>query len=114
MRPPEDDVLLRDMLDHARKAVAASRGKSRSDLDRDEVLAAAIERFIEVIGEAASKVAVPTQEELSSIPWRQIIGMRNRLVHGYASVDHDVLWDVVATDLPALIVSLEKALGVGR
>jgi cobalamin biosynthesis protein CobD/CbiB len=50
MRPPEDDVLLRDMVDHARKAMAATAGRTRSDLDTDDVLAAALERFIEVIG----------------------------------------------------------------
>jgi uncharacterized protein with HEPN domain len=114
MRPPEDDVLLRDMLDHARKAVAASKGRARADLDRDEVLAAAFERFIEVIGEAANKISDATQLELASIPWREIVGMRNRLVHGYASVDHDVVWDVATMDLPALVVQLEKALRTAR
>ena len=114
MRPPEDDVLLRDMVDHARKAVAASRGRTRADLDRDEVLAAALERFIEVVGEAASKVSDPTHHEIASVPWREIVGMRNRLVHGYASVDHDVVWDVVTRDPAALVVQLERALGVTR
>ena len=114
MRPPEDGVLLRDMLDHARKAVAATKGRRRADLDRDEVLAAALERFIEVIGEAASKVSGATQHDLASVPWREIVGMRNRLVHGYASVDHDVIWDVATTDLPTLVAAPEKALGETR
>jgi uncharacterized protein with HEPN domain len=56
MRPPEDDVLLRDMLDHARRASGAIAGRTRADLDKDYVIAAALERFIEVIGEAPSKV----------------------------------------------------------
>ncbi len=114
MRPPEDDVLLRDMLDHARKAVAAPKGRTRADLDRDEVLAAALERFVEVVGEAASKVSDATQRELVSVPWREIVGMRNRLVHGYASVDHDVIWDVATTDLVALVAELENALRAAR
>jgi uncharacterized protein with HEPN domain len=104
MRPPEDVVLLKDMLDHARKAVAAAKSKTRADLDRDEVLAAAIERFIEVIGEAASKISDATRHEMVSIPWHELIGMRNRLVHGYASVDHDVVWDVATIDFLALVV----------
>jgi uncharacterized protein with HEPN domain len=110
MRPPEDDVLLRDMLDHARKAVAAARGRTRTDLDRDDVLAAALERFIEVVGEAACKISSGTRLELGSIPWREIVGMRNRLVHGYASVDHDVVWAVVTEDLSRLISTIEKSL----
>ncbi len=68
MRPPEDEVLLRDMLDHARKAVEATRRKKRADLDRDAVRAAALERFIEVIDEAASKVSEPTRNDLRLFP----------------------------------------------
>lgn len=111
MRPPEDDVLLRDMLDHARRAIAASRGRTREDLERDDLLAAGLERFIEVVGEAASKVSPETRRELPGIPWREIVGMRNRLVHGYASVDHDITWNVTVVDLPALVAALEEAVG---
>lgn len=110
MRPPEDDVLLRDMLDHARRANDAIAARSRADLETDPVLAAALERFIEVIGEAASKVSASTRESAPEIPWHQVIGMRNRLVHGYASVDHDIVWDVVSADLPALTGALERLL----
>jgi uncharacterized protein with HEPN domain len=104
MRPP-DDVLLRDMRDHARRAVAALTGKERAEFDSDPILAAALERFIEVVGEAASKVSPTTQAATPTIPWREIVGMRNRLVHGYASVDHDIVWDVVTGDLPAVVGS---------
>ncbi len=114
MRPPEDEVLLRDMLDYARKAVAAAGGRGRGDLDEDDVLAAALERFVEVVGEAASKVSAGTRATCGAIPWRQIVGMRNRLVHGYAAVDHDVIWDVVTVDLPSLIIELERLLGDAR
>ncbi len=110
MRPPEDEVLLRDMLDHARLAVAAVAEKERSSLDSDFILAAALERFIEVIGEAASKVSAETKTHAPQIPWREIVGMRNRLVHGYASVDHDIVWDVVSGDLSKVIKALEALL----
>ena len=68
MRPPEDEALLRDMLAHARLAVAAVADKERTDLDSDLILAAALERFIEVIGEAASKVSELTRQSCRSIP----------------------------------------------
>ena len=61
MRPPEDETLLLDMLDYARHAAGAVSKKARADLDSDLVLAAALERFIEVIGEAASKVSDETK-----------------------------------------------------
>ena len=57
MRPPEDEVLLRDMLDRTWQPVPATEGTARSDLGNDGVLAAALERFIEVIDEAASKTS---------------------------------------------------------
>ena len=110
MRPPEDEALLRDMLDHARRAVAAVAEKERSDLESDFVLAAALERFIDVIGEAATKTSAKTKASAPQVPWREIVGMRNRLVHGYASVDHDIVWDVVSGDLVNVIGSLEPLL----
>lgn len=110
MGPPEDEALLRDMLAHARLAVASVADREREDLDSDLILAAALERFIEVIGEAASKVSADTRATAPQIPWRQIVGMRNRLVHGYASVDHDIVWDVVSGDLARVIDALEELL----
>ena len=110
MRPPEDVVLLRDMLDHARRAVGALDRHTRADLDADPILAAAMERFIEVTGEAASKVSEATRSALPQIPWREIVGMRNRLVHGYAAVDLDIVWDVVTVDLPSLVATLAELL----
>ncbi len=79
------------MLDHARRAVAAVQGRQRPDLATDHVLAAALEPFIEIIGEAASRVSDETREAAPDLPWRQVVGMRNRLVHGYGSVDHDIV-----------------------
>ena len=103
MKRPEDEILLRDMVDHATRAIAAVAGRRREDLDVDHVLAAALERFIEVVGEAASKVSLAERESLPGVPWFEIIGMRNRLVHGYASVDHAIVWTVVTSDLPSLV-----------
>ena len=108
MRPREDTALLRDMLDYARRAAAAVGTRSRKDLDADPVLAAGLERFLEVIGEAASRLSDETRAAAPRVPWREIIAMRNRLVHGYFAVDHDILWTVVHGDLPALISELEK------
>lgn len=111
MSLPDDETRLRDMRGAADKAVQAVQGRVRVDLEIDFVLAAALERLVEIIGEAASHVTTGTQRTIPDLPWREIIGMRNRLVHGYAAVDRDVLWDVVHDDLPGLIAQLDRAIG---
>lgn len=68
----------------------------------------ALVRALEVIGEAASKVTKETQNQLPQIRWAAIIGMRNVLIHGYVSIDLDIVWQTVSDDLPPLIAELEK------
>ena len=87
----EDIVPLQHMLDHAREAVNMIAGKKRADLGRERMLELALIRLIEIIGEAAARVSTKGRIRYPSIPWREVIGMRNRLVHGYDSVDLDVL-----------------------
>ena len=96
------------MRDHAREAVNMIAGKTRVDLGRERMLELSLVRLIEIIGEAAARVSVEGRSRYPSIPWREVIGMRNRLVHGYDSIDLDVLWDTVELDLPPLITQLEK------
>lgn len=106
--PPKDEVRIRHMLDAARKAIAFCRGKSRAHLDSDEMLKLALVRLIEVIGEAARAISPETQALAPEVPWRQITGTRDRLIHGYADVDPDIVWSIVTEDLPAMVASLEK------
>ena len=74
------------------------------------MLELALVRLIEIIGEAAARVSPEGQREYPSIPWPKIIGMRNRLIHGYDEVDLDVLWDTIEFDLPPLITTLQQIL----
>ena len=99
-----------DMLAHAKEAVAMAAGKSRQDLGHERSLELSLTRLIEIIGEAASRVDGETQSRWPGIPWAEVISARNRLIHGYDSVDLDILWAIVKQDLPGLIHSLEKAL----
>lgn len=103
----DDAVRLRHMLDYCRRAVAFTRGKTRADLDHDEMLVMAVTRAVEVVGEAASQVSAEYREQHTEIPWPSIVGMRNRLIHAYFDINHDVLWTTVGEDLPNLITSLE-------
>lgn len=107
----DDGTRLRHMLDHAREAVAMIRDHKREDLETDRKLNLALVRLVEIIGEAAARVSLRGQELAPDIPWQDIIGMRNRIVHGYDEVDFDILWDVVELHLPPLIVELERVIG---
>ena len=103
-------VALRHMLDHAREAVELARGRSRTDLDADRLLQLALTRLVEIVGEAASRVPAELQGRHPGLPWREAIGARNRLIHGYDFVDLDILWEIVATDLPQAIPQIEQVL----
>ena len=98
------------MLDHAREALKMVEGKERSDLKEDRMLELALVRLIEIIGEAAVKVSSEVKEKYGELPWPQIIAMRNRLIHGYNSVDFDILWDTIEDDIPRLISLFEKVI----
>jgi len=107
----EGDVRLRHMLDHAKEAVAMAQGRVRADLDADRKLNLSLVRLLEIVGEAAARVTTEERKLYSDIPWPEVIGLRNRLIHGYDSVDFDILWKIVCDDLPPLITTLQKALG---
>lgn len=106
----DDGVRLRHMLDHAAEATSLARGKTRRDLGEDRMLELSLVRLLEVVGEAAARVSDETREQFSGIPWKSIVGLRNRLIHGYDAVDLDVLWDIVQRDLPPLIRQLRQGL----
>ena len=101
-------VGLKDMLKHAREALELLGDSSRDDLARDRVRQLALTRLVEIVGEAANRVPTPTRQLHPSIPWAQIIAMRNRLIHGYDVVEYDLLWDTVTHDLPPLIAALRE------
>jgi len=107
----QDKNRLIDMRRAAKRAVNFVDGKSRADLEADdELLGFAVVRAIEVIGEAANQVTPETRDILPMIAWRNIIGMRNRIVHDYLHVDYDIVWQVVVTNLPELIAQLNTIL----
>jgi uncharacterized protein with HEPN domain len=106
------DPILRvmHMRDHAREAIEMTEGRNRDDLDQDRMLNLALVRLIEVIGEAAARVPLAFRERYPDVPWQQIVGMRNRLIHGYDAVDFDILWTIIQDDLPNLLGQLEDVL----
>ena len=115
MFPDEDRLRLQHILDAAKRAVRLAARGSREELDaEDEPLAGALIHWISVIGEAANKVSLSTRSELGGIPWKDVVAMRNRLIHGYFDINLDILWATVQDSLPPLIQLLEAALGEDR
>ncbi len=81
-------------------------GKKREDLDFDRMIALALVRCIEIIGEAGARVSAEGRAEAPDIPWAEIVAMRNRLIHAYFDVDLDIVWRTINDDLPPLIATL--------
>ena len=106
----DDLIRLRHMLDATKEAVELAVGKSKHDIETERTLNLSLMRLIEVVGEAASRVSPEGRDKYSSIPWHQIIGMRNRLIHGYDDVDFEILYKTVTEDIPPLITQLEKVI----
>ncbi len=109
----DDRMRLRHMLDHSLEALEMARGTTRSDLDVDRQLNLALVRLLEVVGEAANKVSDGVREAHPVIPWQDIVSFRNRLIHGYAEVDFDILWAIIENDLLPLTAELQRILDSG-
>lgn len=111
MLPAGDRIRLQHMLDAARKAVRLAAKHDRGELDaEDSPLPDALVHLISVVGEAASQVSLDTRSKIDGIPWSDVVGMRNRLIHAYFDINLDILWATVQDSLPSLIRSLESAL----
>ena len=109
--PPEDRIRLMHMIEAAEAACRFASGRSRGDLDTDQMLAFAVVRAIEILGEAASKVSPATRNVTPAVPWTSIISMRNRLVHAYFDIDAEIVWNCATKELPALLPILKSSIG---
>ena len=109
----EDRIRIGHMIEAAEDALGFVAGRTRSDLDTNRMLLFALVRAVEIIGEAANKVSDETRSASADIPWKAIIGMRNRLVHAYFDIDADILWVAVSVEIPALLAQV-KALTRNR
>lgn len=109
----KDSNRLEHMLDAAKAIQEHMKGKKQSDLDKNRLLLGGVIREPLVIGEAANAVAPHTKIQIP-LPWKEVIGMRNQLVHAYFEINHKIIWITVTEDIPRLITELEKHLGEMR
>ena len=103
----EDMIRLRHIIAEAEEACAFAENMSFNEFMGDRKTAKAIIRSVEVIGEASSKITDELREKYPDIPWKQIIGMRNRLIHVYFDIDFRTVWQTVNENLPPLIEKLK-------
>jgi uncharacterized protein with HEPN domain len=107
----EDEVRLRHILDATIEIQQYIQSATREDLNRDRKLVHSLVRLLEIIGEAANQVSEELRDNVPEIPWPVLIGMRNRLIHAYFSINLDVVWSTSTEDVPSLITELKRLLG---
>jgi uncharacterized protein with HEPN domain len=103
-----DQAYLEDMLEAARRATSYCVGMTREQFLDDDKTQDAVVRNLEILGEAAKSVSATVRKEAENVPWRNIAGMRDRLIHEYFGVNWDIVWDVVSQDLPPLLPQLQE------
>jgi uncharacterized protein with HEPN domain len=108
MRPENDNVRIAHMREAAARAVKFSAGRSRADLDDDDMLVLALTKLVEIVGEAAKHVTPETRSRYAGVPWSDAARTRDRLIHHYFDIDLDVLWLTVTADLPELLRALDE------
>jgi uncharacterized protein with HEPN domain len=110
MRLSKEIILLKHMLDAANEAMEFARNRQREHLDTDRQLLHSLVRCLEIVGEAASKMPQHLRIKYNRIPWENIIGMRNRLIHAYFDVNSDIVWKTVQSELPELHSEITRIL----
>jgi len=111
MSQRDDDITLRQIRDAAEKVLALTGSRSRADLDSEWIVSLALMQLLQIIGEATRRLSESFRQQHAEVPWGRIISLRNRLIHGYDTIDHDRLWLVATDDVPALMRALDQILG---
>ena len=105
--PRDDSAYLLDMLLAGRDALSFTEDLSSKDFLRDRRTELSVLRAVEIVGEAAAQLGEDARRAIPDVPWREIVGMRNRLVHGDFDIDLPLVWGTVHHDPPDLIARLE-------
>jgi uncharacterized protein with HEPN domain len=103
-----DDVYISHILEASQELSEFIKGIDKNNFLTNKVIRAATVRQIQIVGEAAKKLSDETKNAYPDIPWKDIAGMRDKLVHDYFGVDYDAVWDTVMTDIPSLVKKLRE------
>lgn len=108
MTAPDPGEYLADIITAAEKIERFTDGMTYESFVADEKTVDAVLRNFEVIGEAAKKVPTNVRNEYDEIPWEEMAGMRDKLIHGYATVDLEIVWTTVSEDVPLIVSQLKR------
>jgi uncharacterized protein with HEPN domain len=103
-------VTLRQIVEYVQHAQALCADKSAQQIEADWRQALAFERVMEVLGEAVKRLPEDIKQRYPQVPWRLVAGMRDKISHGYDTVDYQTLWDAAQNDLPMLRATAELML----
>ena len=98
------------MIDAGEEALSFTSNVTEENFSKNRMLILSVIKDIEIIGEAAAKISEETKLKYPNIPWKDMIGMRNRLIHGYFDVDIKLVWNTTCNNLPQLLKALKKIL----
>lgn len=107
----DDRLYLLDILDAAERIHEFIEGKDFRQFQVEELLQSAVLHQISVIGEASCRVSEELQQRYPAVPWREIGGMRNQIIHGYFSLDPEIIWETAVHNVPDLQRQIQEILG---
>jgi uncharacterized protein with HEPN domain len=108
--PPEnrDAAYLWDMREASRLIIGFLGNKTYNQYNQDKLVQSAVERQLEIIGEAARRVSPGYQQAHPELPWRNMVGLRNILTHEYGEIKQDRIWNIAKIDVPKLVEILDN------
>jgi uncharacterized protein with HEPN domain len=101
---------LKHIADECNYLISISNGLTKDTFLVDETLKRAVVRSLEIIGEATKKIPTEFKEKWSSVQWKNMAGMRDRLIHDYIGVNYSIVWDVLVTKIPELNLQIQQVL----
>lgn len=103
-------LFLNDILKSIQRIQKYTKGKTYDDFIQDDLLADALVRNLEVIGEAVKNIPADFRKKYPSVDWKKIAGLRDILIHEYFGIDHELLWDIIENKIPSLGKQIETIL----
>lgn len=103
-------LFIKDIVEAMKAIERFVKGMGLEDLVEDDKTSSAVIRKFEIIGEATRNIPDWLREKYPQVPWKRMVGMRDRLIHGYFGIDYKLVWDAIKIELPKVKTELQKIL----